>query len=77
MTKNRAIAEVDDIDRLPPGVEPCRDERCWVLGVHAEHKVVGRRGRVSSTCPLCFRPVVKVEKEFRCTSCSWMRQASR
>ena len=75
--KRAAIAEVDDIGALPPGVEACRDERCSVLGVHAAHQVVGRRGRTSSTCPACFKPIVKIDKVFSCTACSWSRKARR
>jgi hypothetical protein len=63
-----------DIARLidDPAFVPCRDERCDVPELHAEHAVCVKRGRQIHFCPVCGSPIVRVPRKWtHCSKCSW------
>lgn len=64
-----------DFDSLElTNTEPCRDERCPVIGLHPNHKVIGRKGRSATSCPNCFKPTSKINRKTTlCKSCGWSR----
>lgn len=66
---------VEDIHELPPNAEICRDEDCPVVEAHLTHPVHARRGRPSSSCPNCLKPVHRVDElTVRCGHCGWSRR---
>jgi hypothetical protein len=67
------FAPIESIDELPPGVAPCRDDRCPVVGLHVQHQLWGA-GRPPKACPNCGRPV-HAEGVLRICSatCGWSR----
>jgi hypothetical protein len=58
-----------------PNFRACRDERCKVERVHAEHaSTAGKRGAQFRCCPLCRSPLMKLpHKRAACSndSCNW------
>jgi hypothetical protein len=66
------ILDHPDDPLLDPGFEPCRDERCGIMGLHAAHRVGMKRGRQIRRCPVCNSEVVRVpRKRVSCSKCPW------
>ncbi len=73
VARKQAQIDIDDLDH-DQLIEPCRDEDCPVIGLHAIHTVISRRGRIATSCPNCFKPIKKVTRStVACTSCHWSR----
>lgn len=60
---------------LDPDFRPCRNERCKLERLHAEHEdTVGKRGSQLRFCPLCKSSLCKLpRKRARCSNpvCNW------
>lgn len=64
--------EFDELEQS--AIEPCRDERCPMIGLHPLHPVVGRRGRTTNSCPNCFKPTKRINRRtITCVTCGWSR----
>jgi hypothetical protein len=51
---------------------PCRDDRCPIDELHAEHSVPMRRGRQIRRCPICNSTIIRIPRKWACCSkCSW------